>query len=163
MSQMQALKWIAVGASIPILAMACALAGVVYAQGSLDPPAAPAPTMKTLDEIYSRANDAVLAAEGMSPVNGIGWSRARTGGGELGTVPAGYELVILMFTSNGGFSLEAGGTTIFSGEFTGSGEFCTPYSIPNGCMVVGPGLNLTVDVYETHFVSVIGYLRSISK
>lgn len=166
MTSFQKAQYVVLGMLIPVFGIMCVYAGAVYAQGPLNPPGAPAPTMKSLDQIYDRVGDAVNASMGLAAVDGIGWSRGVVGSpGVLGTVPAGYELVILKFTLLGSstsdtYRILADGEIIFAGMATNR-DSNYAVDVPNGSMVVGPEVELTIQGPSGAHAWVCGYLRSV--
>jgi hypothetical protein len=166
MSSFQKAQYVVFGMLIPVFGMVCIYAGAVYAQGPLNPPGAPAPTMKSLDQIYDRVGDAVNASMGLAAVDGIGWSRGVVGSpGVLGTVPAGYELVILRIsaqsTTGAIQQILADGEVIFAGGSTRQDSHYA-VDVPNGSIVVGPEVELTYSAAGNSPVAwVCGYLRSV--
>ncbi len=158
---------------VGVLALAGLLSLLTFSTaGNLEPNAPPAPTMKTLNEIY---NAVIAGSSGVSERQGY-WQDVNVPGfnsSDILTVPTGKQFVLLKVTMRGNatkpntfsISLTDGSFSMNSlymryyGDATNNG-FCYE-DFPDGCVVVNAGSTLRAINNDSFFerVKIVGYYR----
>ena len=159
---------------IKIVAMVAVLAIAVYAiGGDIYPTAPPAPTMKTLDQIYDAVNAASCGVGEREPYSKYFWLRSPNlhPGSDTAEidVPPGKRLVILMLHMFGGsnhWRLDIDDTIWFYGAIVmaRSSEETYLLEFPDRCMAVDGGH--TLKIRNTHTSAdincfVVGYFYDV--
>jgi hypothetical protein len=139
--------------------------------GNLEPSAAPAPTMKTLQQVYDAASAGINEREGFCQYFEVPEDSNQV----LLTVPAGKRFVLLKLHARNGptdiWSLTVNdnlfidGTITDDGYQTGSvsGEIMKfTHDFPDRCVVVDAGQTLkAVNDYSTLEITIIGYYYDV--
>lgn len=128
-----------------ILALLTIVVGyaIVHAQGDLTPVGTPAPSMKTLDQIYSAVTGDVASREPAYFYGDTTTSSSLT----LATVPAGKRLVILKMQLSNTFAMDINKVKIGTKSLIEKGvnsnlTVGSPVDFPDRCVQVLPGESL---------------------